>query len=157
MQVLLRNHIFVQAEKKNISVSAIHELANKRSAIFYIRESGLGKCSTCGTNKQGWNGIGNIDGVRYALEMVVCPTCGDARTVYMMNNAGCTPIRADQWARGERRFSRSCGDCGKAFTITAQTWEKLSEQTMHKCKHGKRVDLIADEHREMKGKYHPKK
>ena len=153
MQVLLRNHIYTQANKKKLSIPAVHELAEKKSPVFFIRESGLGKCDSCGTAKHGWNGIGNINGVRYALEMVVCPTCGDARTVYMMNNAGCTPIRQDQVAKGVKRFERKCDDCGKKFTITAQTWEKLSEQTMHKCKNGKRVDLIADEHRDMTGKY----
>lgn len=155
MTVLLRKHIFTVAQDKKIPLPAIHEVANKKSAIFYVREKGLGTCD-CGVAKHGWNGIGTISGVRYALEMVVCPNCGDARTVYLMNNAGCTPIRPDQWARGERKFQRSCGDCGKSFAVTAQTWEKLSEQTMHKCKNGKRVDLIADEHRDMKGKYHPK-
>lgn len=156
MKVLLRNHIYTQAHKKELSVPAIEEIAHQRSQVFYIRENKLGKCDSCGTAKEGWNGIGTIDGVRYAIEMVVCPTCGDARTVYMMNNAGCTPIRQDQWNSGQRRFTRQCGDCGKSFVITAQTWEKLSEQTMHKCKNGKRVDLIADEHRNMTGKYFPK-
>lgn len=151
---ILRNHIWTQAEKKGIDKRAVLELANRRSAIFYIRERGLGKCD-CGVAKHGWNGIGSIDGVRYAIEMVVCPKCGDARTVYMMNNAGCTPIRPDQWAKGQRKYERKCDDCGKKFLITAQTWEKLREQTTHKCK-GKTVDLIADEHKDMKGKYHPK-
>lgn len=154
MRPILRKHIWEMAEKKGIDPRAVEEVADKKSNIFYIRERGLGKCR-CGVAKHGWNGIGNIAGKRYAVEMVVCPNCGDARTVYMMNNAGCTPIRPDQWARGERKYERKCDDCGKKFTITAQTWEKLREQTTHKCR-GKVVDLIAEEHKDMKGKYHPK-
>ena len=153
--MIIRNHVWTMAQAKGISPKAIQEVANKKSSVFFIRQHGLGKCS-CGVAKEGWNGIGTIDGVRYAIEMVRCPQCGDFRTAYKMNNDGCTPIRPDQWARGERKFERKCDDCGKKFVITAQTWEKLSEQTMHKCKNGKRVDLIADEHRDMKGKYHPK-
>ena len=152
---IIRNHVWVQAQKKGIDPRAILEVANKKSPVFFIRQNGLGKCD-CGVAKHGWNGIGNIDGKRYAIEMVVCPKCGDGRTAYEMNDATCTPIRPDQWAKGQRKFERKCGDCGKKFTITAQTWEKLSEQTTHKCR-GKVVDLIAPHHKDKRGKYHLEK
>jgi hypothetical protein len=153
--VIIRNHVWKMAEAKGISPKAIQEVANRKSSLFYVRTHGLGKCS-CGVAKEGWNGIGTIDGVRYAIEMVACPKCGDFRTAYKMNNDGCTPIRPDQWARGERKYERKCGDCGRTIRITAQTWEKLREQTTHPCKNGKVADLIAEEHKDMKGKYHPK-
>lgn len=156
MTLIVKPHIWKQANDKKLPHGAIQQVLEGKSATFYTRKQGLGKCKFCGNDKHELNGIGQWEGKRYALGIVICPNCEIAITVYQMNNEGCTPIRPDQWARGERRYIRSCGDCGKSFTITAQTWEKLHEQTAHKCRNGKRVDLISDEHKGLTGKYHPK-
>jgi len=150
----IRKHILKVAQDKNLDINAVNEIIENRCDIRYIRTHGLGTCRDCGTAKHEMNGFGKAkhNGKRYAYGIVYCPKCEWAITVYINNDEGCTPIRPDQ--KNVKQYPRKCNDCGRKFTITARTWEKLKEQTTHKCR-GKVVDLIADEHRHLTGIYNP--
>lgn len=149
----IAKHIYNVAYRKGLPAQAIQEIISGRSQVRFVRTQGLGKCQRCGHNKHEVNGIGKLpNGERYAIGIIICPKCEVAITAYLNNNEGCTPIRPDQ--KGVTQYRRECGDCGRKFLITARTWEKLKQQTTHNCK-GQTVDLIADEHRTLKGAYNP--
>jgi len=152
----ITKHLIAQATAKKIPMEAIHLTLAQRAGLNRLRTDGVGKCNRCHTTKHEWQGYGETaKGERYAVAIVVCPTCDVATTCYLAGDKGCTPIRRDQWAKGQRQYTRRCGDCGKRFTITARTWEELHAQTLHKC-HGETVDLISDEHRGLSGEYNPR-
>ena len=144
------NHIWVRAEAKNIPAEAVVAVLERRTQTHWVRVNGLGKCQKCGVDKYEYNGVWlSAKGERVAIGIVVCDRCKSAITVYKNNNEGCTPIRPDQPIKS---YQRECGDCGRRFRITAQTWEKLHEQTNHKCR-GKFVDLIAEDDKDKRGRY----
>ena len=152
-EMRITKHLIEQAAKKGIDMGAIQMVLDNKADVNLRRERKHDICDKCMTAKWEWSGIGSYKGIRFAITTIVCDTCKSAITVYEMDENGCTPLRGDQ--PNVRSYQRPCGDCGTTFTITARTWEKLREQTTHKCK-GKTVDLIADKHRDMKGKYFPK-
>lgn len=150
MKYRITRHLQEQAQLKAIPMPVINAILEGESPIYIPQVWHHDKCK-CGFAKSCLSGIMNWDGKRHAVSVIVCDTCVVAITTHKMAEAAVTPIRADQ--PHVKQYHRSCGDCGRNFTITARTWEKLSEQTMHKCKHNRRVDLIADEDRNKKGKY----
>lgn len=149
----ITNHLVTQAQNKKIALGAIMQVLEGRADIVLKRERMHDICERCTNPKQGWTGIGKYQNERYNLTTIVCVTCDNAITVYEAEEECCTPLRGDQ--PNQKAYKRTCADCNRHFTITARTWEKLREQTTHKCK-GKSVNLIADKHQEMKGKYFPK-
>lgn len=144
--------------QKGIDINAVNAVLQQLGGgTYHIRTHGLGKCRDCGTEKHEHNGYGvRVGGRLWSLGIVVCPKCQIATTCYLANGEGCTPIRPDQWANGQRQYRRSCGDCGKRFTITARTWEQLHNQTNHRCRGNILTDLIAEEHKHLRGEYNPR-
>lgn len=153
MKYRITRHLQEQANAKQIPMQVVNTILEGKSEIYFPSVWNHDKCK-CGFAKSCLSGIMTWEGKRHAVSVIVCDTCVVAITTHKMPEAGCTPLRADQ--PNQKKYERTCADCGRRFTITARTWEKLSEQTMHKCKHNKRVDLIADEDRDKKGKYYPK-
>lgn len=145
------NHLWSQAQAKGIPAPAVVAVLEQRTELHWIRVNGVGKCQRCGITKHEHNGVWvSENGHRFAIGIVVCDRCRTAITTYKANDEGCTPIRADQ---NIRQYQRKCADCDKKFIITARTWEKLSEQTRHKC-HGRVVDLIAEDDKDKRGRYY---
>ncbi|NBS70008.1 hypothetical protein EBT31_14000 [bacterium] len=153
MKYRITRHLQEQAGNKKIPMPVINAILEGKSEIFFPQVWSHDKCK-CGFPKTCLSGIMKWENVRYAVSVIVCDTCGVAITTHKMAEAGCTPLRADQ--PNVKKYERECADCGRNFVVTARTWEKLHEQTNHKCKHGKWVDLIADEDRNEKGRYYPK-
>lgn len=156
MQYRLSQHLVTQANAKNIPLPVVEMVLHDFSQTRFISTMNHDKCNKCATPKTRVTGVTNYKGTRHAIDVVVCDRCSLAITVHVSNYSAVTPIRADQ--PEVKYFIRYCPECNKPFRVTARTWEKLSEQTMHGCKNGVRTDLISDEHRNMKGKYYlPKK
>ena len=149
----ITKHLIEQANKKGISLGAVNVVLENKADVNLRRERKHDICERCTNPKWEWSGIGKWQNIKFAITTIVCDTCKKAITVYEMDESGCTPLRGDQ--PNVKGYDRPCADCGRKFHITARTWEKLREQTTHKCK-GKVVDLIADKHQDMKGKYFPK-
>ena len=147
----LSRHIVEQANAKNIPVPVIDMVLHDFSVTRFVSIMHHDKCKKCANAKFRVTGVCNYQSKRYAIDVVVCDTCLLGITTHLSNYSAVTPIRADQ--PNVKFFIRECPECAKPFRITARTWEKLSEQTMHSC-NGVRTDLIADEHRNMKGKYY---
>lgn len=152
----ISKHTQEMAEKKNIPLAIVHLVAEKKSETNLARTLHNDKCPRCNTDKQEWIGYGTFQGARYAIAVVVCVKCGVTRTTYKAPTHGRTPIRDDQWAKNKRGYRACCDDCGKRFTVTARTWEDLARQTNHRCRGNKLVNLIAEEHKHLKGKDFPK-
>jgi hypothetical protein len=106
-----------------------------------------GNCNTCGNSKKSLTVVGQFRGTTYKFEIIHCSTCRKVITIHLPYDLGVTPIRKDQAIKS---YKRTCNDCGREFTISATTWERLAKQTFHKCK-GVECDLIADEHKHLTG------
>ena len=151
----ISKHTEQRAKDKNIPLAIVHLVAERKCATTLSRDLHNDKCR-CGVTKQEWTGYGVWQGQRFGIALVVCVRCDETKTVYRAPSAGRTPIRDDQWAKGKREYRACCDDCGKRFTVTARTWEDLAKQTNHRCKGNKLVNLVAEEHKHLKGKDFPK-
>ena len=145
-----------RAMTKNIPLAVVHMVAERKSETNMTRALRNDNCPKCDTEKQEWTGYGKWQGTAYGVSIVVCVHCGVVRTTYKASTHGRTPIRDDQWNKGQRQYRSCCDDCGIRRTITARTWEDLAKQTNHRCKGNKLVNFIAEEHKELKGKDFPK-
>lgn len=149
MKYQLSKHIVSQASAKNIPLPVVNTILMGKADTMFVSVN-HDNCTKCGVKKTRMTGVVNYNKTRYAIDVVVCDKCNLAITVHLSNYSVRTPIRIDQ---NITHYECDCPDCGKSFRVTARTWEKFIEQTTHKCKGGKRVDLVADEHKGLTGKY----
>lgn len=152
----ISKHTEEQATKKNIPLAVVFMVAHKKCDTNMVRTLHGDKCPRCSCEKQEWTGYGQFQGKRFGVSVVVCVRCDSTRTTYKAPTHGRTPIRDDQWEKGQREYRACCDDCGKRFTVKARTWEDLRKETNHRCRGNKLVNLIADEHKHLKGKDFPK-
>lgn len=151
----ISNHIYKVCREKGIDHRAvIATLQQSAEGTYRVITSGKGVCH-CGANKHEHNGYNlKLDkDTIVSVAVIVCHRCSVAITCYLPDSVGATPLRPDQ---PQQSFRTKCEDCGKKFVVTARTWEDLHKQTNHRCVGGKFTDLIADEHRHLRGVYDPK-
>lgn len=154
--MFITDYTYYRAETKNINKNIVQMVVAKKCDTNMTRTLHNDKCDRCATEKQEWTGYGVFQGKRFGVSVVVCVRCQRTRTTYKAPTHGRTPIRDDQWNKGQRQYRACCDDCGTKRTVTARTWEELAKQTNHRCKGNKLVNFIADEHKHLKGKDFPK-